>query len=43
MILAVQHTSRLIPNPPPDLVIAAGDQLVVMGSKSALRAIEGRA
>jgi voltage-gated potassium channel len=43
IVLAVKRDSRLIPNPPGDLVVRAGDQLVVMGSPSDLRAIEGRA
>jgi voltage-gated potassium channel len=43
MILAVKQGGRLIPNPPLDLVLGAGDQLVVMGTPGALRTIEGRA
>jgi K+/H+ antiporter YhaU regulatory subunit KhtT len=43
MILAVKQGGRLIPNPPLDLVLGAGDQLVVMGTPGALRSIEGRA
>jgi voltage-gated potassium channel len=43
IVLAVKRDSQLIPNPPGDLVVRAGDQLVVMGTPSDLRAIEGRA
>ena len=43
VILAVKQGGRLIPNPPLDLVLGAGDQLVVMGTPGALRTIEGRA
>jgi voltage-gated potassium channel len=43
VILAVKQNGRLITNPPADLVLGAGDQLVVMGPPGALRAIEGRA
>jgi voltage-gated potassium channel len=43
VILAVKQGGRLIPHPPLDLVLGAGDQLVVMGTPGALRTIEGRA
>jgi voltage-gated potassium channel len=43
IVLAVKRDGQLIPNPPGDLVVRAGDQLVVMGAPSDLRAIEGRA
>jgi voltage-gated potassium channel len=43
VILAVKQGGRLIPNPPPHLVLGAGDQLVVMGTPATLKAIEGRA
>jgi voltage-gated potassium channel len=43
IVLAVKRDARLIPNPPGDLVVRAGDQLVVMGTPRDLRVIEGRA
>jgi voltage-gated potassium channel len=43
IVLAVKRDGRLIPNPPGDFVVRAGDQLVLMGRPSDLRAIEGRA
>jgi len=43
VVLAVKRGTRLLPNPPGDLVVQAGDKLVVMGTTSDLRAIEGRA
>jgi voltage-gated potassium channel len=43
IVLAVKRDGQLIPNPRGDLVVRAGDQLVVMGTPGDLRAIEGRA
>ncbi len=43
MILAVKQGTRLIPNPPPTLAIGPGDQLLIMGTQSSLRTVEGRA
>ena len=43
IVLAVKRDAQLIPNPPGDFVVRAGDQLVVMGTPDDLRAIEGRA
>ncbi|HLH24464.1 MAG TPA: potassium channel protein [Chloroflexota bacterium] len=43
IVLAVKRDGRLIPNPPGDFAVQAGDQLVVMGTPSDLRAIEGYA
>jgi voltage-gated potassium channel len=43
IILAIQQGGRLIPNPPPTLVLQPSDQLVVMGSKHALQGLERRA
>jgi voltage-gated potassium channel len=42
VILAVHQGGRLIPNPPPALVLQASDQLVVMGPKDALQDLERR-
>ncbi|MBX5489611.1 MAG: potassium channel protein [Chloroflexi bacterium] len=40
IILAVRRGSQLIRNPSADLVLQAGDELVAMGSKQALQALE---
>jgi voltage-gated potassium channel len=43
IILAVQRGGRLIPSPPPALVLQSSDQLVVMGPKHALQDLERHA
>ncbi len=43
IVLAVKQGPRLVPNPPPDLVLGPGDLLIVMGTKADLAALEGRA
>lgn len=43
VVLAVKQGAKLTPSPPPDLVLATGDLLVVMGTSPDLRAIEGSA
>ncbi|MFN0073416.1 MAG: potassium channel family protein [Chloroflexota bacterium] len=40
VILAIKRDSSLTPNPPPDLHVAAGDEILVMGTKMDLAKLE---
>ena len=41
MIVALRHADgRLVPQPPPDAVISAGDMLIALGQPDALERLE---